>query len=147
MSDRLAVALSSILRALQPKLAYYATYEYQTISATPIVIPPAPLPAGTTVMISCQAIDPPVLVTFPSVLTLPLWPGPSGLVAIPSPGTLVRVQFINGDPARAVIVGLDPAGIYTMSALASFATALSLAGTIPQIVAAGTLLRTELTGV
>lgn len=145
-SDRMAVALQGILDALLPTLAYYATYEYRVLAALPLTPPPAPLVAGTPVTIDCVAIDPPVLATFPRELNLALWPGPSGLVAIPAVGSLVRVGFVNGSPSRPFVAGLDPAGINTGSALHSFAFTLAQAGpSEPVAKAAGLLLLSELT--
>jgi hypothetical protein len=146
-NDRLAVALEGILAALLPTIAYYTTYEYRVLAALPPLVPPAPVPAGTSVTIDCVATDPPVLATFPSQLAgLVLWPGPSGLVAIPAVGSIVRVGFVNGDPAKPFVAGLDPAGINTGSALLSFATLLSTASVDPVAKAAGLLLLQELTG-
>lgn len=148
MSDRLQDALRQVLAALLPELVYYTAWEYQVLAATPLIVAPLPMPAGTTVKIDCVAVDPPVVATFPRTLSgLPVWPGPSGLVAIPLVGTLVRVGFLNGDPTKPHIQALQPGAIPSGSALASFATVLSTAATIPQIVAAGTLLRQELTRV
>lgn len=144
-ADRMTVAIQGILDALLPTLAYYATYEYRVLAALPLVPPPAPLVAGTPVTIDCVAIDPPVLATFPRELAkMPLWPGPSGLVAIPAVGSLVRVGFVNGSPARPFVAGLDPAGINTGSALHSFAALLATATVDPIAKAAGLLLQSEL---
>lgn len=145
--DRMVTAIQGILDALLPTLAYYATYEYRVLAALPVAVPPTPVLAGQSVTIDCVAIDPPVLATFPRELSnLTLWPGPSGLVAIPAVGSLVRVGFVNGSPARPFVAGLDPAGINTGSALHSFAQTLAGATVDPIAKAAGLLLLAELTG-
>jgi hypothetical protein len=146
--DRLAKALASILAALLPTIAYYAIYEYRVLVAKPLAPPPTPVLSGRSVTVDCVAIDPPVLATFPRELSgLVIWPGPSGLVAIPAVGSLVRVGFVNGSPARPYIQGLDPAGIPTGSSMLSFASSLSTAVSTPQCAAAGLLLLQELTGI
>ncbi len=144
--DRLASAIESIIDALKPTLLYYATYEYRVLVARPPLLPPAPMLSSVQVSIDCVAIDPPVLASFPrSLSSLTVWPGPSGITAIPAVGSLVRVSFLNGDPARPFVSGVGPGTLQTASALLSFATALSTSATPPQAAAAGLLLVNELT--
>lgn len=99
LTDRLGSSLAAIQRAQLPRLPFLAVWEYRVIAFTP----------GPPVTIDCQAIDPDAIATLPPTLVgVTLWPGPSGFVAVPTIGSIVRVQFINGDPSKAAIVGLDP---------------------------------------
>lgn len=99
VTDRLGTSLAAITRAQVPRLPFFAVSEYAVVSVTP----------GPPVLIDCQAIDPDELLSLPPTLVgLTLWPGPSGFVAVPVIGSTIRVQFLNGDPSRPVVVGLDP---------------------------------------
>lgn len=114
-TDRLRSALERTNSALNPRQVYALQWEYQVISATP----------GPPVTIDCSAIDAETQAVLPAQLTgLVLWPGSSGLVAVPQPGTLVRIGFVNGDPTKPVVVGLDPHG--TPLLVMGFATLLQL---------------------
>jgi hypothetical protein len=98
--DRLKEAFADIIQAMLPRLLYLATWEYSVLAATP----------GPPTKIDCRAVDPGTEAALPQTLTqLTLWPGPSGFVAVPTPGSIVRVSFVNGDPSKPAIVGLDPA--------------------------------------
>ncbi len=97
--DRLSGAFLRIIKALLPRLIYAGTYEYRVLVAT----------IGPPTMIDCVAVDPDVAAVLPVELNeLTLWPGPSGAVAVPSPGTTVRIAFANMDPSKPMVVGLDP---------------------------------------
>ena len=99
-ADRLSGAFLRIIKALLPRLIYFGTYEYRVLDATP----------GPPTMIDCVAVDPDVATILPANLNqLTLWPGPSGAVAVPAPGTTVRIAFANMDPSKPMVVGLDPA--------------------------------------
>ncbi len=101
MSDHLINSLQRVNQALNPRQAYLAVWEYRVIAAQP----------GPPVKIDCSAIDPETQAVLPQQLVgLVLWPGASGFVAVPQPGTIVRVQFVNGDPSKPAVVGLDPSG-------------------------------------
>lgn len=97
--DRLLDALRRVNRSLNPNVAYAMVWEYRVIAATP----------GPPVKIDCEAVDPETEGVLPQQLAgMVLWPGPSGCIAVPQPGTLVRIQFVNGDPSKPTVVGLDP---------------------------------------
>lgn len=97
--DRMRDALSSINRALNPREVFALQWEYSVIDAKP----------GPPVVIDCAAVDAETTEHLPAQLTgLILWPGPSGFVAQPAPGSIVRVGFINGDPSKPTVIGLDP---------------------------------------
>ena len=99
--DRLAESLRRVNGALNPRLVFLATWEYRVISAEP----------GPPTKIDCSAVDEETSALLPSQLVgLVLWPGPSGIVAVPQPGTIVQVGFVNGDPSKPRVVGLDPDG-------------------------------------
>jgi hypothetical protein len=97
--DRLIESLRGVNAALNPRLAYALQWEYRVLIAAP----------GPPVTIDCEVVDPETAAVLPRQLVgLQLWPGPSGIVAVPQPGTIVRVGFTNGDPAKPTVQGLDP---------------------------------------
>lgn len=164
-TDRLRNALAGVNGALNPRSLYAGEWEYRVIAATP----------GPPTKIDCSAVDAETQAHLPSQLNqLVLWPGPSGFVAVPQPGTLVRVSFVNMDPTKPVVVGLDPDGtplvvmgfaslielgdasaapltpaawaVALAEALTIFATAMAALTTAPltPVGAAGTILETAL---
>jgi hypothetical protein len=113
--DRMRDALEGINRALNPREVFALQWEYAVIDAKP----------GPPVTIDCAAVDAETTEHLPAQLTgLTLWPGPSGFVAQPAPGSIVRVGFINGDPSKPVVVGLDPNA--TALLVMGFATLIQL---------------------
>ncbi len=97
--DRMRAALEGVNRAINPDQVYALTWEYSVISATP----------GPPVTIDCAVIDPETSKHLPAQLVgLTLWPGPSGFVAVPQPSSIVRIGFVNGDPGKPFVAGLDP---------------------------------------
>ena len=96
-ADRLLASFARIIDLLQPRLLYLAVWEYQVVSVS-----------GTgPVVVSARAVAPSC--PLPALDAITLWPGPSGAYAVPVAGTSVRVAFADGDPAKPMIVGLDPA--------------------------------------
>ena len=96
-ADRLLASFARIIDLLQPRLLYLAAWEYQVVSVS-----------GTgPVVISARAVAPSC--PLPALDAITLWPGPSGAYAVPVAGSSVRVAFADGDPAKPMIVGLDPA--------------------------------------
>lgn len=97
--DRLFQALRRVNDAINPRLAFSMTWEYQVIIAEP----------GPPVKIDCEVLDPETAGVLPQQLVgIVMWPGPSGFVAQPAPGTVVRIGFVNGDPSKPFVAGLDP---------------------------------------
>ena len=96
MTDRLKVAWEHILAALLPSLATYVKWEFRVQSAS----------SGPPVTISAAAVS--AACPWQSLANITLWPGPSGAYAVPAPGTLVLVEFHEGNPAKPAIAGLDP---------------------------------------
>ena len=96
MSDRLLSAFDRLLTLLRPRLAFYAVWEYRVVSTS-----------GTgPVRIDARAVS--SLCPMPDLAGITLWPGPSGCYAVPVPGSSVRIAFVDGDPTKPAIVGLDP---------------------------------------
>ena len=113
--DRLLGAMARVNASLNPRLAYSLQWEYRVLTASP----------GPPVTIDCEFVDPEESGVLPAQLVgLVLWPGPSGFVAVPLPGTIVRIGFVNGDPSKPAVVGLDPNG--TPSLVFGFATLIQL---------------------
>lgn len=97
--DRLQGALRRVNEALNPREVFALVWEYAVIVARP----------GPPVTIDVEAVDTETTAHLPAQIAgLVLWPGPSGFVAQPPPGSIVRVAFANGDPGKAMVVGLDP---------------------------------------
>jgi hypothetical protein len=97
--DRMREAFEGINEALNPRQVFALTWEYSVIAAKP----------GPPVTIDCAVVDTETSAHLPSQLTgLVLWPGPSGFVAVPQPKSIVRIGFINGDPSKPFVEGLDP---------------------------------------
>lgn len=130
MSDRLLSALDRILTLLRPRLAFFATWEYRVVTAT-----------GTgPVTVDARAVSP--LCPMPDLAGITLWPGPSGAYAVPAVGSRVRVAYVDGDPTKPCIVGLDPQAAPTLVYLSGTGPAVARVGdtvtiTSAEILAAG----------
>jgi hypothetical protein len=99
VTDRLRDSMAGINAALSPRQVYMGIWEYSVISAQP----------GPPVVIDCTVVDAETSAHLPTQLTgLKLWPGPSGGVAVPPPGSIVRIGFVNYDPTKPYVAGLDP---------------------------------------
>ena len=96
MPDRLRTAIAQVLAGMLPKLACYLRWEYRVVAATP----------GQPVKISGIPVDP----TCPhgQLANITLWPGPDGGYAVPTPGSLILVEFHDGNPEKPAVCGLDP---------------------------------------
>lgn len=99
MTDRLRLAWQQILTGLLPALATYVRWEFRVTSVNP----------GPPVLISAT----PVSSECPfgqsgGISNITLWPGPSGAYAVPAIGSLVLLEFHEGNPAKPSIAGLDP---------------------------------------
>jgi hypothetical protein len=120
-SDRLHSSLEAIVGAILPRLraelAFYCPWEMTVLLATPpappappIEPPVPPAPSGvfvTGATVTCAPIDATVAALLPPMVTVPLRPGPSGLVCMPATGSRVLVAFANADPGRPFILALD----------------------------------------
>jgi hypothetical protein len=94
--------MRKLLEMLLPRLAVAAAWEYRvqsTTSTPPIKIDAVPVSSD------CP---------FGPQAGITLWPGPSGSVAVPVVGSIVRLGFADASPAKPMIVGLDPANPPTM---------------------------------
>lgn len=103
MKDRLLSNWRAILQALVGTLAPYAVWEYRVVSVDSAA-PPVKVSVRPT-----SDLNP-----FGPQAGMTLWPGPSGTVAVPQVGSLVRLQFADGSPTKPMIVGLDPNAAPTM---------------------------------
>jgi hypothetical protein len=103
MSDRLKSAWEAINGALL-RLATYVRWEYRVQGVVP----------GPPVLISAT---PAGASPFGNLANITLWPGPSGAYALPPVGSLVLVEFHEGDPSKPSICGLDPAQVPTLTTL------------------------------
>ena len=115
MSDRLAAAWKAILASLLPTLATYVRWEYRVSAVTP----------GQPVMISgTPAGGSP----FGTLANIALWPGPSGAYAVPQVGSLILVEFHEGNPAKPAVCGLDPSSTPTLTTLGGGSTPVAREG-------------------
>lgn len=96
MTDRLRAAWEQILIAILPSLATYVRWEYRVTGVQP---GPPVLVSGSPVAGACP---------FGTLANITLWPGPSGCYALPAVGSLVLVEFHEGNPAKPSVCGLDP---------------------------------------
>lgn len=103
MKDRLLSNWRAILQALVGTLAPYAVWEYRVVSVDSAT-PPIKVSVRPTAELN----------PFGPQAGMTLWPGPSGTVAVPQVGSLVRLQFADGSPTKPMIVGLDPSAAPTM---------------------------------
>lgn len=101
MSDREREALRDILDAMLPELVFMVAHSYRVRSATVAAGPPRQV----KVTADYEGPRPGLL---PNVVNIVVWPGPSGSYAKPAAGSLVRVGFVDADPTKPAIVGLDP---------------------------------------
>lgn len=130
--DRLSASLQAILQALLPSLYCYVQWEMRVQTATPPSPPGAPgAPAvfTTPAMVTCVPLDPKVVALLPTSVNIAMWPGPSGALSVPAVGSLVRVGFVNADPSKPYIAGLDPnvmPAVSLVGALKTFSAGLNV---------------------
>lgn len=116
--DRLTASMQAILSALLPSLYCYVQWEMNVVSASPPSppgLPGTPSVFTTPAMVTCTPIDAKVAALLPQSVNIPMWPGPSGAVSLPTVGSIVRVGFINADPSKPAIMGTDPQTMPTVS--------------------------------
>lgn len=101
MRDRLRDAIVTILDSLLPNIRYGWLWEYRVVVVSP----------GPPVTIDARSLD----ASMPDLAGVELWPGPSGAIAVPAIGSRIRVGFINADPARPAVLGLDPQASPTLT--------------------------------
>ncbi len=137
MSDRLRGAFEDILDALLPRLNYYVLWEYRVVLVSP----------GPPVTIDARTSDP----SMPDLAGVRIWPGPGGVIAVPAIGSRIRVGFINGDPSRPAVLGLDPESQPTLTMIGgapgAFVARVGDTVSVPGVQAGGaTVIGTILTG-
>lgn len=91
LSRRLA-AYAAIFRALFPRVPYLGKYEFRVVAQSGMTLALQPVRAST----GLHDLD-----------GVPMRPGMAGLSAEVTPGSLVLVEFIEGDPSRPVVTGFD----------------------------------------
>jgi hypothetical protein len=89
-----AAALARIVDVLTAGHRFYAPWEYRVVTRS----------ADRYALQIVRASS-----GMPNLASVKIRPGVAGLRALPKLGSLVLVQFVNGDPARPVIVGFDDA--------------------------------------
>lgn len=79
-----------------PTLPNYLRWEYRVLDVTP----------GQPVIISGVPVDP----TCPhgQLANISLWPGSDGGYAVPVVGSLILIEFHDGNPQKPAVCGLDP---------------------------------------
>jgi len=111
-TDRLRGAFLRLVRAVWPQLLYFATYEAKVVASSPPAATQSQL-GGLTWVVSVVFTDAAVAAILPPLAGITMWPGPVWGYSQPAVGSLVRVQFVNGDPSKPAIVGLDPSTLPT----------------------------------
>ena len=106
-TDRLRGAFLSMVRAVAPQLLYLGVYEAKVITSSAPSATQSQL-AGLTWVVSAAFTDVAIAKLLPPLANITMWPGPVWGYSQPVPGSLVRVGFVNGDPSKPAIVGLDP---------------------------------------
>ncbi len=117
-SDRATASIRNLIRSELASMLYCAPWEY-TIAA------------GTSSKADLVSSDP----RMPDLTNVPYAPGLLGEKVTPAPGSLCTVAFINADPARARIVGIE--GTPLLSEIN--ATLIRLAGGVRPTAAMGDL--------
>jgi hypothetical protein len=125
-ADRLRTALESTLAGLLPSLAAYVKWEYRVVSATP----------GEPVLVSGSPVS--AACPFGTLANIQLWPGASGGYAVPAPGTLITVEFHEGNTEKPAVANLDPSVPATLVTLGG-PTSLPAALAAPSVAALGVL--------
>lgn len=154
-ADRLRVSIETLFRLMLPKLAYLAQWEARVVLVTPGQPPnpgtlPIPTQFITPTTVNCAFVDADAIALFgPAFVNtpIPLWPGASGTISVPAPGSLVRVGFVNGSPQRPFVAGTDPMHFPAASvplALRQFAAILATSTTDPQAALAAAALQAGL---
>jgi hypothetical protein len=121
-ADRLKNELETLFSLLLPRLAYFVEWEARVIVATPPTpsasppVPPAPGIFIVPAKVSVVFVDSEAIKVFGLQLAnVALWADSGGNVAVPTPGSLVRVAFANGSPTKPYIAGIDPQVMPTVS--------------------------------
>lgn len=92
-NDRFVHPIRAIVREEVAALKYLGTWEYSIAGVN----------EGDTITVNVTSTDP--TSPFPSINNVAIRSGPEGGTSSPTPGNLCYVRFINGDPARPVVVG------------------------------------------
>ena len=106
-TDRLRGAFLAMVRAVVPQLLFFGTYEAKVVTSSAPSAVQSQL-GGVTWVVSAAFTDVAIAKVLPPLANLTMWPGPVWGYSQPAPGSLVRVSFVNGDPSKPAIVGLDP---------------------------------------
>ncbi len=96
--DRIVQGLKEFVRAQFPNYDYQCLWEYRVAKVT----------QGPPVILDVQA-TPATAKKMPDLVGVTMWPGPSGCVCTPKLGASVRVGFVNADPTKPYVAGVDPA--------------------------------------
>jgi hypothetical protein len=126
-TDRLKASLETLFRIMGPRVAYTLQWEGVVLLATP----PTPSPAFVSAvyqgpatftkpaMVNVQLTDAEAVEVFGASfasIPIPIWGDASGFLCVPTIGSLVRVGFVNANPAKPYIAGTDPMIAPTVSA-------------------------------
>ena len=103
VTDRLRGAFLSMVRAVAPQLLYLGVYEYRVVTTQAPVVP-----GDQTWSISGVPADAALLPLLPPLAGISMWPGPVWGYSVPSPGSVVRIGFVNADPSKPYVQGLGP---------------------------------------
>ena len=106
-ADRFRASQEAILSGFLTSQAAYARWEYRVSGVT----------AGPPVTVSGVPVDA-TRCPFGNLANITLWPGPDGGYAVPAMGSLVLVEFHDGNVAKPAVCGLDPSVPAVLTTLA-----------------------------
>lgn len=116
MTDRLRNAIRAVLQGMLPTLPNFLKWRYAVVGVTPgrpVTI------SGTPVSSNCPHGD---------LANITLRPGPDGGYAVPAIGSIVTIEFIEGNPELPEVCGLDPSVPATLTTLGGGAIPVARAG-------------------
>ena len=106
-TDRLRGAFLAMVKAVLPQVLFFGQYEARVVTSSAPSAVQSQL-GGLTWVVSAAFTDAAIAKLLPPLANITMWPGPVWGYSQPAPGSLVRIGFVNGDPSKPAIVGLDP---------------------------------------
>jgi hypothetical protein len=132
--DRILSAIRAIIRAEFPRLKYLGKFQYTIVAVNGS--PPS-------VTVDCTPVDP--TIDLPGLKDIVCQPSLDGITTIPDVGINCIVEFLNGDPTKPVIAGVDSLGVNPVARLGDqvttfFPPTLAVIGTVSGAPFAGTII-------
>lgn len=106
VDDRIMAALRSLIREEFPRLKFFGIYEYTIKSVSG---------SAPDVKISASPTD--ASIGLPDLVDITEQPSISGITSLPQSGLTCVVGFLNADPTRPVILGVESLGVNPVARL------------------------------